>query len=139
MSHGALAATGMSVSDVEKVVHKANGWLTASSKVNKHFGIGGPSEAACETFRAFMECKGYLTSDKRAVELPSGSTLDDARSHFGRDMRQTIILDEDGYKLDASSPLWRYSKNCNISLVFVYDKKTEAELAREWVRKKLGF
>ena len=52
-----------------------------------------------------------------------------------RDMRQTIIFDEDGYELDASRPLWRYSKNCNISLAFVYDKKTEAELAREYVRK----
>ena len=44
----------------------------------KRFGIGGKEEASCETFRAFLECRGYLHSEKRAVELPSDSTLGDA-------------------------------------------------------------
>ena len=99
----------------------------------KVFGIGGKEEEKCETFRAFLACRGYLYSEKRAVELPSGSTLGDARGAFGRPMRQHRILDEDGYELDAASPVWRYSKNCNISLTFEYDKKTELNIATESV------
>ena len=49
-------------------------------KANRHFGIGDSSEAASEMFRAFMECKGYLSTKKRAVEFSSVSTLANRKS-----------------------------------------------------------
>ncbi len=119
------------ISDAGKIAKDTvKGILTDPGKSDKRFGIGGKEEASCETFRAFLACRGYLSSDKRAVELPSGSTLEDARRAFGRTMRQTRILDEDGYELDAASPVWRYSKNCNISLTFEYKKPLD--IASSW-------
>jgi hypothetical protein len=123
----------MSISDADKVARKVTGWLKSESEppTKKRFGIGGNEEAACESFRAFLACRGHLSTEKRAVDLPSGSTLGDAKLAFGRPMRQTRILDEDGYELDAASPLWRYSKNCNISLTFAYDGKSELDHATQ--------
>ena len=124
------------ISDVEKTLQKAKGWAGGSENDRKKFGVGGPAEASCEMFRAFLVCKGYLRHHRKAVELPAGSTVGDARLKFGP-MRQTKILDEDGYQLDETSPLWRYSKDCNISLLFDYDEKTEWELAKRWVQTKI--
>jgi hypothetical protein len=126
----------MSISDAGKLAQNTvKGVFDDSVPSVKRFGIGGKGEASCETFRAFLACRGYLSFEKRAVELPYGSNLGDARRAFGRPMRQTRILDEDGYELDAASPVWLYSKNCNISLTFDYDKKTELDIAAESCRK----
>jgi hypothetical protein len=120
----------MSISDAGKLAKDTvKGVFIGPEPSPKRFGIGGKEEASCETFRAFLTCRGYLSSEKRAVELPKGSNLEDARRAFGRPMRQTRILDEDGYELDAASPVWKYSKNCNISLTFAFDKKTELDIA----------
>ena len=116
-------------------------WLPGTSGKTKNFGLGGPSERSCESFRyasdlsahargsdlfvvcllqtrAFLECRGHVSTEKKTVELPSGSTLEDARAKFGRHMRQQHIMDADGYQLEPSSEIWKYSKDCNISLVF---------------------
>ena len=126
----------MSISDLGKTVNKVNDLWKGSDKKSKRFGVGGPSEQSCQSFRAFLECRGYVHSQKKAVDLPPDSTLEDARLKFGRRMRQQKILDEDGYELDANWPVWRYSKDCNISLVFAYDTGEELDHAAIAVREK---
>ena len=107
--------------EAEKAVRKVGGLLPADDGRRKRFGVGGgDEEQSCGSFRAFIECQGYLRTDRRVLELPAGSELRDARSGFegaiGRPVRQTRILDEDGYELDPAAPVWRHSKACNISL-----------------------
>ena len=79
----------MSISDVGKLAQNTvKGVFADSVPSAKPFGIGGKGEASRETFRAFLACRGYLSSEKRAVELPSDSTLGDARRAFGRGKRR---------------------------------------------------
>ena len=118
-------ALSMSMADVEKVAQKIKGLLVDGDRKGKRFGIGGPSEQSCESFRAFLWCQGVF-NQRKAVDLPPGSTLEDARVKFGRPMCQQKICDEDGYELEPSSPVWKYSKDCNISLMFQYDSKLDA-------------
>eukprot|EP00957_Ditylum_brightwellii_P180101 13719155-Ditylum_brightwellii.AAC.1 len=77
-----------------------------------------------------MACKGYLSTEKKVVDLPSGSTLKNTRDKFGRPMRQQKIVDEDGYELDATAPISNYSKGCNISIAFTYATGKEVEAAK---------
>jgi hypothetical protein len=49
---------------------------------------------------------------------------------FGRPVRQQNICDEDGYELEPSQSVWKYAKDCNISLMFQYDREKDAESIR---------
>ena len=61
----------MSISDAGKLAKDTvKGVFIGPEPSPKRFGIGGKEEASCETFRAFLTCRGYLSSEKRAVEMP---------------------------------------------------------------------
>ena len=88
----------------------------------KKIGDGDPrQERSCEKFKVFMLCSGLLTSEKKIAFLGPGSKVNDAKTAFGREMRQALIVDADGYQLDPGDYLWQHSKNCSVSLIFKDD------------------
>ena len=86
-----------------------------------------------------MACQGYFSTEKKKVTIPAHmldetdrnnikqrmATVEDARQRFGREMKQTRILDEDGYRLNKDDPISHHSTNCNISLIFAYKNPRE--------------
>ena len=118
----------MSLGDAaEKAAQKVGlGGLLVDGGRKKRFGVGDPTkEQSCAGFKAFVECVGYLQPVKKSLELPPGSTVRGARNSFeqatGYPVRQTRILDEDGYELDPATPVWHHSNGCNIALALNYD------------------
>lgn len=118
----------MSLGDAaEKAAQKVGlGGLLVDGGRKKRFGVGEPGEEqACAGLKAFVDCVGHLQIVKKSLELPPGSTVRDARNSFeratGYPVRQTRILDEDGYELDPATPVWRHSNRCNIALTLKDD------------------
>ena len=100
----------------------------------KKIGDGDPrQERSCESFKVFMLCSGLLTSEKKIAFLGPESTVNDARTAYGRPMRQAVIVDADGYQLNPGDYLWQHSKNCSISLVFKDDLVKEGTAGLESV------
>ena len=82
-------------------------------------------------------CTGYVSIiDKKTIELPKRSTIEDARTAFGRAMRQQRIQDENGYEIvGTTSPIWKCSRNCKLGLEFAYDREEEIKIAATSTKK----
>ena len=111
----------MSMSDVVNMVQKTRS-LLESNKVNTFFGLGKPEEeACCSEIRVFMFCVGRTAVEKKRVFLPSHTKLTEVRNHFGREMAQTLILDENEFEiLDTDLPISRFSKGCSLNVQFTF-------------------
>ena len=117
----------MSLNDAKNVAREARQWISGSQ--HRKFGPPGPPhrEQVCDSIRTYMVCKGYLGSEQKMATMHPNNTLLQARESFGRPMRQQKILDEEGYELDTSSPLWRFSRDCNLSILFAYSQAKNIE------------
>lgn len=92
----------------------------------KHFGPGRPCEEKqdCEFIHVFMTCVGQGRHEQRRVMLPKDTTLKQAKAAFGREMKQQLISDEDGYRFnqsDLDKSLWNFSNRCCLNLQFEFE------------------
>ena len=111
---------------MESILKEAKKVVGVDTRPPKQTGDGDPQkEKACENFKVFMACTGYVSNEKRIRFLKSGSTIKDAVDAFGREMRQSRVFNADEYEISPHDSLWQHSKNCNVSLVFRYDANQE--------------
>ena len=125
------------ISEADKVGKTFEKWL---KHPHKRFGNAKDSrrEQACKEFDAYLLCRGHLTTDKIHVTLPEGSTAEDATKAFGRPLRQQRILNEEEYAIQPSQPLWRFSNNCKVSLIFAYGRDEEIQALQNGGQAALG-
>ena len=89
-------------------------------------GVGNAQKEreCCEKIHVFISCAGYTGYDRRRILLDKDKTIRDAINSFGRDRRQSRVVDENGFQFrdeDLDEPLWRVSDKCMFQLVFVDD------------------
>merc|ERR1712176_321950 len=95
------------------------------------FGLGRSQDELrnCDDITVFMVCEGYIGDEKVRKELPKHCTVSEARSSFGRVMRQQTAKDENGYAVNGNKKLWELSNQCKLKLSFAYGAATEQEEA----------
>jgi len=93
------------------------------------FGVGNPQRECenCKQIQVFMSCVG-LTTAKRRMLLPQHTTLRQTREHFGSNISQEGIYDENHYRFadsDLDLPLWNFSNRCAVNILFEHDSKAD--------------
>lgn len=95
--------------------------LIPSSQLKPLFGPGHPEEEKGHAqIQVFMHCMGKTSVEKRRIALPPGTPVGQVPSHFGRDMSQDTILDENSFRiLDTHLPISHFSNQGFLNLQFV--------------------
>lgn len=91
------------------------------------FGVGNPEqEKYCEFIHVFMTCYGYSTvinGERRRKLMSPEDSIQDAKNHFGREVTQPIITDENGFTFnegDTNLPISKFSNRCSLNLNFLH-------------------
>ena len=61
--------------------------------------------------------------DKRRILLDKNTSLKDLRHHFGDDLKQDYMCDENYYRFaesDLAQPLYKFSNNCSFVGTFIH-------------------
>jgi hypothetical protein len=97
------------------------------------------NEDKCREITAFMICYGLTTIEKRRVSLDKETPLGLASKHFGRPVKQELIYDENFFRFndsDLNKPLHKFSNNCNINLLFLFESQMQEFGSKLTVKKK---
>ena len=74
----------------------------------------------------------HLSIDKRRVILKASTKLKNVRDHFGSELKQDLVFDENFFRFhvdDLEKPLWKFSNGCNLNLSFVYESQLREVLS----------
>jgi len=101
-------------------------WTTSPPPL---YGLGVPdTECQCPNITVFMQCVGTSGAERRRTTLDKDITLRQTKDEYGREMAQSGVYDENGFRFseqDLARPLWQFSNRCALNLNFMHNSSAD--------------